>query len=381
MNEPAYLPFARPTLDDETIADVGDVLRSGWITSGPRVKAFEAALGVLAGGRPVRVVSSATGALEIALRACGIGPGDEVLTASMTFFAAPNMIVKVGATPVFVDVVPGTRNIDLAAAEARIGPRTKAIMPTHFAGLPCDMDALYALAKRHKLRVIEDCALAIGSSWRGKTLGSFGDICVWSFHPNKNITSIEGGALVLGDEREVAAVEAMRFHGIVRLADGTRDVQEASGKFNMPDVNAAVGLRQLARLAEFNARRAALVARYFERLRTDPPCELPHPGYSGDEAGHSWNMFAPLLPLDALRISRQQFREAMEARGIGTGVSYEAAHLATAFRRFGYHRGDLPHTERIAETTVTLPLFPTMTGEDVDRVCEACADILARHRK
>jgi dTDP-4-amino-4,6-dideoxygalactose transaminase len=381
MNEPAYLPFARPTLDDETIADVGDVLRSGWITSGPRVKAFEAALGVLAGGRPVRVVSSATGALEIALRACGIGPGDEVLTASMTFFAAPNMIVKVGATPVFVDVVPGTRNIDLAAAEARIGPRTKAIMPTHFAGLPCDMDGLYALAKRHKLRVIEDCALAIGSSWRGKTLGSFGDICVWSFHPNKNITSIEGGALVLGDEREVAAVEAMRFHGIVRLADGTRDVQEASGKFNMPDVNAAVGLRQLARLAEFNARRAALVARYFERLRTDPPCELPHPGYSGDEAGHSWNMFAPLLPLDALRISRQQFREAMEARGIGTGVSYEAAHLATAFRRFGYHRGDLPHTERIAETTVTLPLFPTMTDEDVDRVCEACADILARHRK
>jgi dTDP-4-amino-4,6-dideoxygalactose transaminase len=381
MNEPAYLPFARPTLDDETIADVGDVLRSGWITSGPRVKAFEAALGVLAGGRPVRVVSSATGALEIALRACGIGPGDEVLTASMTFFAAPNMIVKVGATPVFVDVVPGTRNIDLAAAEARIGPRTKAIMPTHFAGLPCDMDGLYALAKRHKLRVIEDCALAIGSSWRGKTLGSFGDICVWSFHPNKNITSIEGGALVLGDEREVAAVEAMRFHGIVRLADGTRDVQEASGKFNMPDVNAAVGLRQLARLAEFNARRAALAARYFERLRTDPPCELPHPGYSGDEAGHSWNMFAPLLPLDALRISRQQFREAMEARGIGTGVSYEAAHLATAFRRFGYHRGDLPHTERIAETTVTLPLFPTMTDEDVDRVCEACADILARHRK
>jgi dTDP-4-amino-4,6-dideoxygalactose transaminase len=381
MNEPAYLPFARPTLDDETIADVGDVLRSGWITSGPRVKAFEAALGVLAGGRPVRVVSSATGALEIALRACGIGPGDEVLTASMTFFAAPNMIVKVGATPVFVDVVPGTRNIDLAAAEARIGPRTKAIMPTHFAGLPCDMDALYALAKRHKLRVIEDCALAIGSSWRGKTLGSFGDICVWSFHPNKNITSIEGGALVLGDKREVAAVEAMRFHGIVRLADGTRDVQEASGKFNMPDVNAAVGLRQLARLAEFNARRAALAARYFERLRTDPPCELPHPGYSGDEAGHSWNMFAPLLPLDALRISRQQFREAMEARGIGTGVSYEAAHLATAFRRFGYHRGDLPHTERIAETTVTLPLFPTMTDEDVDRVCEACADILARHRK
>jgi dTDP-4-amino-4,6-dideoxygalactose transaminase len=329
----------------------------------------------------VRVVSSATGALEIALRLCGIGPGDEVLTASMTFFAAPNMIVKVGATPVFVDVTPGTRNLDLDAAEARIGPRTKAIMPTHFAGLPCDMDALYALARRRKLRVIEDCALAIGSSWKGRTLGSFGDICVWSFHPNKNITTIEGGALVVNDEREADAVEAMRFHGIRRLPDGTRDVLDASGKYNLPDVNAAVGLRQLARLAEFNARRAALAARYVERFRTDPPCELPHPGYAGDEAGHSWNMFAPLLPLSKLRITRQQFREAMEARGIGTGMSYEAAHLATAFRRFGYHRGDLPHTERIADTTVTLPLFPTMTDQDVDRVCDACADILAQHRK
>ncbi len=376
MSPADYLPFARPTLDEATIADVSDVLRSGWITSGPKVKAFEAGLSELADGRPVRVLSSATGALEIALRLCGIGPGDEVLTAAMTFFAAPNMIVRVGATPVFVDVEPGTRNIDLEAAEARIGPRTKAIMPTHFAGLPCDMDALYALAKRHGLRVIEDCALAIGSSWKGRTLGSFGDICVWSFHPNKNITTIEGGALVVNDEREAAAVEVMRFHGIHRLPDGTRDVREASGKYNMPDVNAAVGLRQLARLSEFNAKRRALAARYFERFRTDPPCELPHPGYPGDEAGHSFNMFAPLLPLPDLAISRQQFREALEARGIGTGISYEAAHLATAFRRFGYHRGDLPHTERIADSTVTLPLFPPMTDADVDRVCEACADVL-----
>ena len=159
------------------------------------------------------------------------------------------------------------------------------------------MDALYALAAKHKLRVIEDAALAIGSSWKGKTIGSFGDICVWSFHPNKNITSIEGGALVVNDEREAADVEMLRFHGIARLPDGTRDVQMAGGKFNLPDVNAAVGLRQLARLPEFNAKRRALVARYFARFRTDPPCELPHPGYPGDEAGHSWNMFAPLLPL------------------------------------------------------------------------------------
>ena len=381
MSTPSHLPFARPTIDAATADDVADVLRSGWITSGPKVKAFEAALSASVAGRPVRAVSSATAALEIALELCGIGPGDEVITPAMTFFAAPNMIVKAGATPVFVDVLPGTRNIDLAAAAARIGPRTKAIMPTHFAGLPCDMDALYALAAGHKLRVIEDAALAIGSTWQGKPIGGFGDLCVFSFHPNKNITSIEGGALVVNDEREARDVEVLRFHGITRLPDNTRDVLVPGGKFNLPDVNAAVGLRQLARLPEFNARRRELVARYFARFRTDPPCELPHPGYPGDEAGHSWNMFAPLLPLADLAITRKDFRDALEARGIGTGMSYEAAHLATAYRRFGYHRGDLPVTEHIADTTVTLPLYPTMTDADVDRVCGACAEVLAAHRR
>lgn len=381
MSSAPHLPFARPTLDEATIADVAAVLRSGWITSGPQVEAFEAALSATVGGRPVRAVSSATAALEIALQVCGIGPGDEVITPAMTFFAAPNMVVKVGATPVFVDVEPGTRNLDLAAAEARIGSRTRAIMPTHFAGLPCDMDALYALARRHKLRVIEDAALAIGSSWRGRPIGSFGDICVFSFHPNKNMTAIEGGALVVEDPRDAAAIEVLRFHGIARLSDGTRDVTVAGGKFNLPDVNAAVGLRQLAALPSFNARRRALAQRYLERFRTDPPCELPHPGYAGFEDGHSWNLFAPLLPLDAMTLSRQAFRAALKERGIGTGVSYEAAHLATLFRRFGYHRGDLPHTERIAESTVTLPLFPTMTDADADRVCAACAEVLAAHRR
>jgi dTDP-4-amino-4,6-dideoxygalactose transaminase len=376
-----YLKFAQPALDEATIADVAAVLRSGWITSGPKLKAFEAALSDYVGGRHVRCVSSATAALELALNVCGIGPGDEVIAPAMTFYAAPNMIVKVGATPVFVDVEPGTRNLDLAAVAARIGPRTRAIMPTHFAGLPCDMDGLYALAVKHRLRVIEDAALAIGSSWRGKRIGSFGDICIFSFHTNKNITSIEGGALVMGDEREAREVEVLRFHGITYLADGTRDVAVAGGKFNLPDVNAAIGLAQLARLPVFNATRRALVRRYFERFRTDPACELPHPGHAGDEDGHSWNMFAPLLPLSQLSITRREFRDALELRGIGTGMSYEAAHLATLYRRFGYHRGSLPHTERIADTTVTLPLHPSLTPADVDRVCTACAEVLASHAR
>ncbi len=375
-----YLPFTRPTLDEDTIAGVVEVLRSGWITTGPQVKKFEAALTDYLGGRPARVLNSATAALEVALQLCGIGPGDEVITPSQTFFAAPNMIAKVGATPIFVDVELISRNLDFDAVERAITSRTKAIMPTHFAGLPVDMDRLYAIAERYRLRVIEDAALAIGSSWRGRRIGGFGDLTVFSFHPNKNMTAIEGGALMLSDEAEAREVETLRFHGITRLPDGTRDVAFPGGKFNLPDVNARIGLGQLARLEEFNARRRERVVDYFQMLRTDPPCLLPHPGHAGDEVGHSWNMFASLLPLDRLRIDRQQFRAVLEARGIGTGVSYEAAHLTTLFRRRGHCEGELPNTERIARETVTLPLFPTMTRVDVERVCNAVVEVLAEAR-
>jgi dTDP-4-amino-4,6-dideoxygalactose transaminase len=371
--------FAPPDIGDAEMRAVLEVLQSGWLTTGPKVKAFEAALSELAGRRPVRVVSSATAALEIALRLCGIGPGDEVITPAMTFFAAPNMIARVGATPVFVDVLPGTRNLDLDAAAARIGPRTRALMPTHFAGLPCDMDALYALAAKHKLRVIEDAALAIGSAWHGKPIGSFGDICVFSFHPNKNMTTIEGGALVVNDADEAARVDPLRFHGITYLPDRTRDVAFPGGKFNLPDVNARIGVTQLARLPEFLARRRVLVERYFARFHTDPPCVLP-PRPEPDD-GQSWNMWSVLLPLPRMTITRKDFRDAMEARRIGTGVSYEALHLTTLGRRFGYHEGDFPVTERIARETVTLPLHPAMTADDVDRVCAAVTEILAGVRR
>lgn len=372
-----YLPFARPTLDEETINGVTEVLRSGWITSGPQVQKFEAALSEYLGGRPVRVLSSATAALEVALQLCGIGPGDEVITPSQTFFAAPNMIAKVGATPVFADVELVSRNLDFAAVERALSPRTKAILPTHFGGLPVDMERLYALARQHGLRVIEDAALAIGSRWRGRRIGSFGDLTVFSFHPNKNMTAIEGGALVLNDAAEAREVERLRFHGITRLPDGTRDVAFAGGKFNLPDVNARIGLSQLARLEEFNARRRERVADYFRLFPTEPACLLPHPGYPGDEAGHSWNLFAPLLPLERMTLNRQQFRAALDARGIGTGLSYEAAHLTTLFRRYGHRDGELPNTERIARETVTLPLFPTLTRTDVERVCAAVSEALS----
>jgi len=379
MSTPAYLPFARPTLDEATIQAVAAVLRSGWIASGPQVIAFERALSEYFGGRPVRTLTSATAAIEVALQVCGIGPGDEVITSAQSFFTAPNMIIKVGAKPVFVDCDLATRNIDLAQTEAAITPATRAILPTHFAGLPVDMDGLYALAQRHRLRVIEDAALAIGSSWRGRKIGALGDLVAFSFHPNKNMTAIEGGALVLNNADEAKLTDKLRFHGISRLADGTRDVDVAGGKFNLPDVNACVGLAQLARLDEFSAARHALAEHYFRSFHTDPPCVLPARGHPEDEAGHSWNMFAPLLPLGRLRITRKQFIDAMHARGIGIGISYEALHLSTLCRRFGYHEGDFPNAERIARETITLPLFPTMTPTDVERVCAAAAAIIAEN--
>jgi len=372
-----YLPFTRPTIDEETIAGVADVLRSGWIASGPNVKAFEQALSEYLGGRIVRTFTSATGALEVALQVCGIGPGDEVIVPAMTFAASANVVMRVGAKPVFVDVELDSRNLDLARVESAITPRTRAIMPVHFSGLPLDMDRLYALARQHSLRVIEDAAHAIGSAWNGRRIGSFGDMVSFSFHPNKNMTTIEGGALSLPDDRELKAVDLQRFHGLERNADGSADVLLPGGKYNLSDVAARIGLSQLKQLEDFNDKRRELVARYFQRLSSDPPCRLPARGTEG----HSWHMFAPLIPLDHRSISRSQFIEAMHAQGIGVGVHYPALHLTTLYRELGYAEGNFPNAERIGRETVTLPLFPGMQLADVDRVCGTVAQILHAGKK
>jgi len=374
-----YLKFASPVLDEATIAGVAEVLRSGHIASGPWVQRFERDLSSFCAGRPVRALTSATAAVEVALQLCDIGPGDEVITSAQSFFTVLNMIVKVGATPVFVDCDLVTRNIDRAQAEAAITPRTRAIVPTHYPGSLVDLDALYALARRRNLRVIEDAALVIGSRWMGRNVGALGDLVTFSFHPNKNITSIEGGALVVNDEAEARRVEALRFHGITYLADRTRDVAFPGGKFNLPDVNARIGCAQLERLPEFLARRRALVDRYFANLATDPACVLP-PRPATDD-GHSWNMFCVLLPLDRIKRSRKEIRDALEERGIATGVSYEALHLCTLGRRSGGREGQFPNAERIARETISLPLHAAMMAEDVDRVCTALAEVLADSKR
>jgi dTDP-4-amino-4,6-dideoxygalactose transaminase len=366
------LSFAQPLLDDATIADVADVLRSNWITSGPKTAAFEQALSSTFGNRPTRVLTSATAAIEVALALCGIGSGDEVITSAQSFFSTMNMIVKAGAVPVFVDCVLPSRNIDLRQVEAAITPRTRAIMPTHFPGDLVDMDALYALAKRHDLRVIEDAALVQGSLWRGQPVGSFGDIATFSFHPNKNMTTIEGGAIVVNTEAEAKRVEVLRFHGIEKLADGTRDVVLAGGKFNMSDVSSAIGLRQLAQLDGFLLKRRALVARYYDRFPAIPGAVLP----PNELPEQSWNMFCVLLPFEQLGTTRVALRAALQQRGIATGMSYEALHTTTLGLSLGFRAGQFPNAERVSNETVTLPLHAAMTLDDVDRVCAAVGELL-----
>ena len=369
------LPFTRPTLDEETIQGVAEVLRSGWLASGPKVAELEAALSRYLGGRPVRTQTSATASMEMALLAAGIGAGDEVITPAMSFVATANVIVRTGARPVFVDVGLDSRNIDLDQVEAAITPRTRAILPVHFAGLPLDMDRLYDIAKRHRLRVVEDAAHAIGSSWQGRRIGSFGDLVCFSFHPNKNMTTIEGGAVSGGSPEEVKALELHRWHGQVKTPSGT-DTLFAGGKANLSDVAARVGIGQLARLEEFNAKRKQIVARYYELWGRESPVRLPE---RGDE-GHSWHVFTPLLPLPELKITRAGFIEAMAGQGIAVGIHYPAIHLFTAYRNMGYREGQFPNAERIGRETVTLPLFPAMELSDVDRVVRAVNEIIGGPR-
>jgi len=286
------------------------------------------------------------------------------------------MIERVGATTVFVDVDLATRNVDFAQAHAAVTPKTRALLPTHF-NAPIDPTALADFRKQHGVRVIEDAALAIGSRVDGKPVGSTGDLVSFSFHPNKNLTTIEGGALVVNDAAEARAVERLRFHGIVRLDDGTRDVEEPGGKFNLSDVAAALGNAQLPHLDAWCRARERLARHYFERLAGDDlltPERLP----PRDNPGHSWNMFTVLLPLEALGTTRKQFVEAMHKEGIGIGISYEAIHLTSYFRAKGFAPGRFPVSERIARETVSLPLFPEMEETDVERVCAAMSRTLRR---
>jgi dTDP-4-amino-4,6-dideoxygalactose transaminase len=369
-----FLPFTRPSLDEAAIAEVADVLRSGWLTSnGPKVRGFESALSAYFSGRPVRTFNSGTCTMEIALRIAGVGPGDEVITTPNSWVATANVILEVGATPVFADIDPRSHNIDMDQVAAAITPRTRALIPVHMCGLPCDMDKLYALAAKHSLRIVEDAAQAIGSTWKGRRLGAFGDLVSFSFQVNKNIMTGEGGCLVVNSEEEAELAERYRLQGVSRHGLDGIDVDVLGGKYNMTEIAAALGLAQLRHLATFNARRLALAKYYFDcfgpEFEREYAAELP----IADFEHSNWHMFHLVLPE---RISRATFMQRMLDLNIGVGFHYAAIHLFTLYRKRGFKEGMFPIAERVCRQIVTLPLFPTMTNPDVERVVAAVKSIL-----
>ncbi len=374
---PPFLPFSKPSIDEATIAAVGEVLRSGWITSGPKVQAFEAALSDYFGGRPVRTFNSGTCTMEIALRIAGIGPGDEVITTPISWVATANVIIEVGATPVFADIDPVTRNIDLDKLEAAITPRTRAIIPVYLSGLPVDMDRLYAIAQRHDLRVVEDAAQAIGSSWRGRRIGAFGDFVSFSFQANKNITTGEGGCLVLNNAEEARLAEKYRLQGVTRSGLDGIDVDVLGGKYNMTDMAAAIGLGQLPQVDAISAHRRNLARAYFAhfgpQFEADSGAQLP----LADFEHSNWHLFQIILP-DQGPGTRAAFMASMAELNIGTGYHYAPIHLFSLYRARGFTEGMFPVAEKIGRLTVTLPMFYSMSEADVLRAVAAVKSILVK---
>jgi len=369
-----FLPFSKPTIDEATIAAVGDVLRSGWITSGPKVQAFEKTLSDYLDQRLVRTFNSGTCTMEIALRIAGIGAGDEVITTPISWVATANVIIETGATPVFADIDPVTRNIDLDKLEAAITPRTKALIPVYLSGLPVDMDRLYAIASKYNLRVIEDAAQALGSTWKGKRIGAFGDFVSFSFQANKNVTSSEGGCLVVNTPEEARLAEKYRLQGVTRSGFDGLEVDILGGKFNMTDVAAAIGLGQFAHIDAITEKRRTLARHYFDvfgaEFENDSGAQLPVEDFENS----NWHMFQLVLPE---RITRAAFMEKMMERQIGIGYHYPPIHLLKLYRERGFQEGMFPIAERVGRRIVSLPMFTAMSKEDVERAVSAVKSVLA----
>ncbi len=377
----AFLPFSRPGIGDEEIAAVEQVLRSGWITTGPKNQALEEHFANYIGCRHAVALSSATGGMHITLLALGVGPGDEVITPSQTWVSTANMITLLGATPVFVDIDRDTLMTDVAAIEAAITPRTKAIIPVHYAGAAFDLDPLYALADKHGIAVIEDAAHAAGTFYKDRHVGSKGT-AIFSFHAIKNMTCAEGAMFVSDDEALASRVHMLKFHGLGvdaydRLTHGRKpqaQVIEPGFKYNLADINAAIALVQLERLDEINARRTQLAQTYLQRLEGLPVQPLAVPAYSQK---HAWHLF--ILRIDAERcgLDREAFMKALQEQNVGTGIHFIATHLHTYYRQ-RYPNLYLPNTEWNSARLCSIPLFPDMTTDDVERVVGAIENCMDR---
>jgi len=372
-----YLPFSRPSISRAAIDEVVACLESGWIATGPRVAQFTEKLQEYLSAPYVLPLASATAGLHLTLLSMDLQPGDEVITTPLTFAATLNTIVLAGGKPVLVDIDPNTYNMDLNQLEDAITEKTRVIMPVHFAGLPVDLDTLYQIAQANELRVVEDAAHAIGTEYKGKRIGAMGDTQVFSFHPTKNMTTGEGGCIATRDAELARKIGLLRFHGIDREAwnrygkGGTQDYEVvlAGFKYNMMDIQAALGLHQLKELDGFIARRNELAERYQEALTDWEQWTLPsQPAFPHR---HAWHIYTPLLNEDVAQMTRAEFMDAMKAKNIGTALHYRAVHLYPFYReKFGFNEGDFRHAENVAQRIVSLPLFPGMTDAEHDRVLD-----------
>lgn len=382
-----FLVFGQPVLGDSEIEYVVDCLKRRWIGTGPRVHAFEHAFAAYRGAAHAVAVSSCTAALHLSMLALGIAAGDEVITTPMTFCASVNAIIHTGATPVIADCDRWTMNLTAEAIEAKITPRTKAILAVHMCGRPCDMDAIMAVARRHDLRVIEDCAHAIETSIGGRPAGTFGDIGCFSFYATKNITTAEGGMILTADEALADRIKMLGLHGLSkdawkRFADSGYqhyEVVACGYKYNMTDLQAALGLAQLAQIDRF-ARRRAEIWQIYDRAFADLPCHLPPPSPPG--VVHGRHLYTPLLQLEHLRCGRDAVLDAMTAEGIGVGVHYLAITQHRYYRdTYGWQHEDAPNAEFIGGRTLSLPLSAGLNEQDVADVVHAFRRILLHYSR
>jgi dTDP-4-amino-4,6-dideoxygalactose transaminase len=380
MEEP-YIIFGSPIIDAETIASVTGVLESCWLGTGPKVHALETEFAKYTGAKYALATSSCTAALHLAMVASGVGTGDEVITTPMTFCATSNAIIHTGATPVFVDCERSSMNIDPDAIEAAITPRTKAILPVHFAGRPCDMERIGAIAKKHDLLVIEDAAHAIEGAFHGKKIGSISSLTCFSFYVTKNMTTAEGGMLTTDDPELARKVKIFGLHGLSADAWGRfsdkgykhYDVIFPGFKYNLTDLAASIGLVQLPHLPEWLARREQIWNEY-DAAFASLPVTLPAP--PAPNTVHARHLYTLLVNSDA-RLQRDEFLSAMHGKRIGAGVHYRALHTHPYYReRWGFRPEQFPNAFHIGERTVSLPLSPKLTDKDVARVIAAVRSIV-----
>ena len=384
---PTFLPYHQPSIDAADEQAVLEALRSGWITTGPRTKAFERELASYTGARHCVALNSCTAALHLALEAIGVGPGDEVITSPITFASTANVIVHRGARPVFADVDPDTLNLDPAAFDAAVTPKTKAVIPVDFAGQPCELNEIMAIARRHGLTVIEDAAHAIGASYGGKRVGCIADMTAFSFYATKNITSGEGGALTTDRPEWAERVQIMGLHGISRdawkrySAEGYKhwDIVAAGYKYNMFDLQGALALSQLAKLESFHARRTVLKARLDAGLR-----DLAELGFPAERPNrqHAYHLYPIIVRTEALTADRDAIMNAIQAENVGIGIHFRAVHLHPFYTEtYGFARGMFPRAEYYSDRTISLPLYPRMTDAEADDVIAAVRKVIARYRR